>query len=389
VTERINPETGVQEELGILGWHEKTNESGNAERVNPNTGVKEERGLFGWNEKINENNRTERVNPGTGVKEERGLFGWNEKSNENDRTERVNPGTGVKEERGLFGWNEKTNESGSTERINPQTGVAEERGLFFWNPGRIASRRQGTDVPAQSATAPQKSESMSEGSLSGAYGSNTTSLPHARRSFGSGSRRWALGATMAVAAIGHYAGWWRSAPTSTRIPPSARPAVIASTTPLDSQWLGRWHSPAEDLILEIGGTNLSRRFPKQSAGTKNNSDRYTWVGVGAPSNQRLSRRKVFGTLPSFTTRAALEQELARSPGCAASESPDDPDAAPCDPFGARALLGQMHAGPLAVLWSFSSGDACPYTEYVGDGRQMLQIQRCDNNVGMLPMRRLN
>ena len=145
MTERINPDTGVNEEMGLLGWREKTNDSGNAERVNPDTGVSEERGLFGWRENSNESGIAERVNLNTGVSEERGLFGWREKSNDSGNAERVNRGTGVVEERGLFWWREKTNDQGNAERVNRGTGVVEERGLFWWRhkPDRVDRSHQG------------------------------------------------------------------------------------------------------------------------------------------------------------------------------------------------------------------------------------------------------
>lgn len=69
MTERINPDTGVKEELGLFGWRESNNESGNAERVNPDTGVAEERGLFGWRDR---NKKAGSVEPKSNVDGARG-----------------------------------------------------------------------------------------------------------------------------------------------------------------------------------------------------------------------------------------------------------------------------------------------------------------------------
>jgi hypothetical protein len=105
---RINPETGVIQEEGLLGWQDTDR------RVNPETGRVQEKGLIGWDD------TDVRIDQESGVIQEEGLVGFR------DTETRINPESGVIQEEGLLGWND------TEERIDPKTGKRQKRGLIGW-----------------------------------------------------------------------------------------------------------------------------------------------------------------------------------------------------------------------------------------------------------------
>ena len=132
--QRVNPETGVEEQRTFLGWSSIQSEDGRETRINPDSGVREAKSWLGWSPISGDSGREERVNQSTGVEEDRTWPGWAPSLNDKGREQRTNPTSGAAEERTWLGWAPTTNDNGREERINPETGVREEWTLLGWVP---------------------------------------------------------------------------------------------------------------------------------------------------------------------------------------------------------------------------------------------------------------
>lgn len=153
---------------------------------------------------------------------------------------------------------------------------------------------------------------------------------------------------------------------------------------------GRWASVADGAIVEISAETFRRVVGNEVGAIANAPPVHAWVGVDANPTARFRGRNVFGGLPTMTNRAALIDELDKSAGCATSSGNDeDPDAPPCDPFAARAVLEKMNGDGYPVMWSLTSGENCPFVEYVAVGDELIEMGRCEDDLVMLPMRRLS
>lgn len=106
--QRINPETGVIQEEGLLGWRDTDR------RVDPETGNLQKEGLIGWGDS------DQRIDQESGVLQEEGLIGYR------DTDVRIDPETGIIQKQGLLGWQD------TDVRIDPETGRRQKQGLLGW-----------------------------------------------------------------------------------------------------------------------------------------------------------------------------------------------------------------------------------------------------------------
>jgi len=127
---RINPDTGVHEIEGALGWKPLLNDDGEQVRTNPDTGVRETQGTLGWVSDREDDGDARRVNPETGVREKEGLLGWKSDQNDDGDAVRINPETGIHEKQGVFGWTAALDDRGRRTRVNPESGEIEAEGFM-------------------------------------------------------------------------------------------------------------------------------------------------------------------------------------------------------------------------------------------------------------------
>ena len=106
--QRVNPETGVVQEEGLLGWRDTDR------RVDPESGRLQTQGFLGWQD------TDTRIDQESGRVQEEGLLGFT------DTDVRIHPETGVIQKMGLLGWQD------TDQRIHPQSGRRQKQGLLGW-----------------------------------------------------------------------------------------------------------------------------------------------------------------------------------------------------------------------------------------------------------------